>query len=264
MPRVDRVIMTLTANPQYTGFWPYVAEVWASKFKVKPTLMFYGDAQDVPDELPFAEVFHMERVPGVTVDQSLDWACTWSLFFGATLFPDEVCMLAGIDQVPLNGVILDKIKQAPAEHYTVGFGDAYYADPLRPDATFPSSHHVALGRKYKTVFGIEDDWVAEVTKVYGCRGRYPLPASYWGLDEAYSSEMLRSRTRSHGDVTFIKGFFQEFQSSRLWRGKDALQAIDLEGVRAGRYSEWHADRPFESNDPNALARLKESIPVYAW
>lgn len=267
MPKVERVIITLTANPTYTGFWNYVAGVWADKFHLKPTLMFYGSRSELNAFYacrPDYDVFHMERVPDVSADLAQEWACTWSLFWGAAQFPDEVCMLAGIDQVPLNGRVFDKIAQVPADHYTLGFGDAYYGDPLHPEATYPSSHHVALGRKFKTVFSIDDDWPAEVRKVYGCRGRYPLPGNCWGLDEAYSSELLRARTRSHGDVTFIKGFHQDFQSTRLWRGKDNLQSMDFEGIQAGRYSEWHATRPFEANDPELLRRLRDAIPEYTW
>ncbi len=267
MPAIHRVIMTLTSNPVYTGFWNYTASVWAEKFHLKPTLIFYGSGTELctfaQQNRPDYEVFHVERVPEATLNLNLEWGCTWSLFYGAAQFPNDTCLLVGIDQIPLNRQVLNKIEAAPDANFIVGLSDAYQPDPTHPQATFPSTHLVATGQKFKTVFGIDDDWRSELLKVFGCRGHYPLPADAWGLDEAYASELLRARIRSHGDVTLLQGFHQEFQATRLWRGKDNLATMDINGIRAGRYSEWHATRPFETNDPALLQQLKDAIPEYA-
>lgn len=266
MPKIDRVIFTVTDNPLYTGFCNYIAGVWEDKFHIHPTLFFYG----TPDEFnhfydtnkPRCYVHRLERVPEVTVNLQRDWACTWSLIFGPTLFPDQVCMTVGIDQVPLNGVILDHIKAVDRNQFIVGLGNAY-GDPRSQHATYPSSHLVGTGQKFREVFGITGTWSVEVRKAFARRANYPLPPDFWGLDEAYASELIRAR-RQTGDVTFLETFHQQFQLSRLWRGKNKLKEQDLAGIRSGTYSEWHADRPFEANDPKLLAKIKDAIPEYHW
>ena len=266
MPRIDRVIIALTANPVYTGFWNYVAGVWRNKFHVKPTLIFYGSDAEFEAfhrTAALGDFVHLPRVDAVTLNREREWACTWGLFYGAAQFPDEVCMLAGIDQVPLNGAFLDRIRPLAADHYLVGLADAY-APANNPDAIYPSSHHVAQGCVFRKVFDLETSWPDEVQKVFASRSAYYLPDDGWGLDEAYSSQVLRKRARTVGDVEFCNTFWVFFHTTRLWRGKDRLDCMDFEGIRAGRYSEWHADRPFEGNDPAALERLAQSIPEYSW
>jgi hypothetical protein len=263
MPKVDRVILALTRNNNYLGYWPYVAEIWAMKFGVIPTLVFYGD----PGERELCglstqhgQIINLQRLSAVTLNLERDWACTWGLFYAASLFPDDVCMLAGIDQIPLGGMFFDQLRCIPSwqDNYVVGFGDAYRGH------YFPSSHHVAKGSKFREIYRIEPTWKREVVKVFTSRwGSTVDGKDAWGLDETYSSERLFARMKSSGDVILINTFWSHWQPNRIER-ETVLTDMHFEGIRKGQFSEWHGKRPFERNDPAVLARLKEAIPVYSW
>lgn len=264
MPRIDRVIVALTENPTYTGFWNYVAEIWHTKFHVKPTLMFYGSDTEFTAcrrrSTGRGELVHLPRVEAVTLNRNREWACTWGLFYGAAQYPDEVCMLTGIDQIPLGGAFFDRVKAFPASDYIVSFAD-HNGNPTARATTFPSSHHIGLGRRFQEIFEINPNWPTEVQKVFAARTRYRLEPDGWGLDEAYSSEILHNKPEG---VRLLTNFVRLFAPLRLDRSQTKITQFDFNAIRSGRYAEWHADRPFEANDPAALARLAQNIPDYAW
>lgn len=255
--KVARVIMALTANPNYTGYWPYVSNIWANKFGVTPTLVFYGTANEqAACGIRHGEVIRLDRISSVTLNRQREWACTWGLFYGATLFPNDVCMLVGIDQVPLSGLFFDELRKVPDwdSKYVIGFGDAYRA------TYFPSSHHVAKGALFQKIYGINPNWQTEVEKVFAARSRYPkhVAEDAWGLDETYSSEFLVK----HPAVALMDIFWNLWHPRRIDRTTPT--ATDFERIRHGYFSEWHGLRPFEANDPAILAKLQEAIPTYTW
>jgi hypothetical protein len=255
--KVDRVIMALTANPKYTGYWPYVSKLWTEKFGITPTLVFYGTEQEqLACGIRHGEFIRLNRIESVTLSREREWACTWGLFYGATLFPDDICMLSGIDQVPLSGLFFDELKKVPnwPSKYVVGFGDAYRG------SYFPSSHHVATGKMFRKIYDIDPNWQMEIEKVYATRSRYPqhVAADCWGLDETYSSEFLLK----HQDVALMDIFWRLWHPRRIDRVNPT--AADFDRIRHGYFSEWHGLRPFEANDQTVLAQLHEAIPVYTW
>lgn len=258
MPKVDRIIMALTANAKYVGYWNYVSQLWAEKFSVVPTLIFYGTEQEYKScHLRGSEIVRLNRIPEVTLNQDRDWACTWGLFYGASLFPNDICMLCGIDQIPLSGIFFDALRCLPNwdKYYVVGFGDAYSG------SYFPSSHHVAHGQQFRTIYGIEASWEAEVKKVFATRHSYPkhVHEDAWGLDETYSSERLLAQKSK---VLLMNLFWRMWHPRRIDRVNPT--PADMERIRQGHFSEWHGLRPFESNNPATLARIYEAIPRYVW
>lgn len=256
-PRVDRVIVALTANSLYTGYWPYVAHIWTTKFGVTPTLVFLGtDGEQKSCGMLPGDVVRLDRIDSTTLNRNREWACTWGLFYGASLFPDDVCMLCGIDQVPLSGLFFDELRKVPNwdNRYVIGFGDAYHG------AYFPSSHHVAKGRLFRSIYGVHPDWQTEIEKVFAARPRYAqhVAEDYWGLDETYSSDLLLR----HADYAVMNIFWKLWRPRRIDRTSPT--ACDLERVSQGFFSEWHGLRPFETNDPGLLSALSEAIPTYTW
>jgi hypothetical protein len=263
MKKIDRVILALTPNCLYTGFWNVSSQVWSTKFEVIPTLIFSGTEEELKAcELSdrYGQIVRLDRVSEVVVNPKREWSSTWSLFYGATLFPGEVCMTCGIDQIPLNGIFFDRIKEIKDGSYAVGFADAYgYGNPR-----CSSSHHVALGSTFKEVYGIADDWKSEVTKVFNVRNQFQLEpeGDLWGLDEQYSSWVLRGS--KDPKIVFVNNFFTLFYEGRLDRGKGhRLEEFDFGLISQGRYTEWHGNRPF-AGDPASVCRLINSIPVYTW
>ena len=90
MLRISRVIFTLTANAVYLPYWDIVSRVWNMKFGVIPTLIFNGSQEDMAScnlSEKHGEIVRLDSVPEVVLNRDRDWSCTWSLFYGATLFP---------------------------------------------------------------------------------------------------------------------------------------------------------------------------------
>lgn len=259
--RVDRIILTLTANPNYVGYWNFVSKVWRLKFSVIPTLVFNGTASELSScglSDQYGEIVRLDRVDDVTVNRQREWACTWSLFFAAANFPTSVCMTCGIDQVPLNGRFFDALRAEKArdDAYVVGFADAYSV-PNR----FPSSHHVARGQTVKDVYKLEDSWTTEVRKVFALRQNFDQAEDQWGLDESYSSHVLTNQLVR--PVVFMRFFHPYWVSGRLDRGAHKLSQFDLSAVARGQFTEWHGDRPFAATQEQQNA-LFNAIPEYQW
>lgn len=267
MKRVNRVIFALTPNPVYAGYWNVVSQVWRAKFGVTPTLMLNCADEELESfrstlSQEHGEILHAPSVPSVVLNKNRDWSCTWSLFWGASLFPDDICMLSGIDQLPLGGMFFDHLRQVPRwdERYVVGFGDAY------EHAYYPSSHHVAKGSLFKDIYDIKDSWEAEVVRVFNTASSYTGidPKDKWGLDEEYSSSLLQARMRAQpGQVAVMDIFWKKWHPRRLERGS-SIDFHTLASLAEGNLSEWHMPRPFETVNPAALSVVESTIPVYKW
>ena len=254
--KIDRVILALTDNSIYSGFWELVSEVWLKNFDITPTLFFYGD-EDKFNSIPcdFGEKYHLNFIPDVCVNPKRDWACTWGLFYGASLFPDDTCMTCGIDQLPLSNLIFDELSKYYSEDkYLIGFADAY---PQEHD-WYVSSHHIAKGSLYKSILEIDDSWEKEAKKVFGFRHNYKLYSSsdFWGLDEQHSSYLLKNKE----NVIKVNTLFHNIVvPNRIDRS--FLYNIDLDNLKSGNYSEMHCPRPFDQY-ADLLYLIKSNIPKY--
>jgi hypothetical protein len=241
--RIERVILALNNNQTYAGFWNAFSKVWKTKFKITPTLMFVGTEEEMRKEKlseEYGQIVRLDPSNDVILDSSLDWSVTWALFYGATLFPDEVCMTSGIDQLPLSEKFMTSIGDHSKESYIVGFAGAYKDIPN----VFPSSHHVATGKTFKKIYDIEDEWHSEIVKVFNSRSRFGrLSGNYWGLDEAYSSECLLAS--DHDKIIYKDTFYSDWVPYRLDRG-GALK-YDIEKLKNGFYTELHSPRPYEEH-----------------
>lgn len=253
--KIDRVIVVLNNNKNYVSFWNVFSKIWKTKFKVTPTLMFVGTDDELKENdlsQKYGEIIRLEPLSEVVLDSSLDWSVTWALFYGPTLFPEEVCMTSGIDQLPLSDKFIASISEDSKESYIVGFAGAYRDIPN----IFPSSHHVALGKTFKEMYEIEDDWHSEIRKVFNTRSRYTrLSGNYWGLDEAYSSERLLD---SNSDKIVYKDIFHsDWVPYRLDRG--GILSYDVEKLKSGFYTELHAPRPYEKYEQYLDTLIEEML-----
>ena len=228
--KIDRVIFCLNENPLYADFWNIVSRVWAEVYKVTPTLAFVGPKSSIKKlnlSEEYGEIYQID--PTKTNDK---WEVTWSFFYLPTLFPDDVCMTSGIDQLPLgNTLFLDAVSKVEGDKFFVGFGDAY-----GNSQRYPSSHLVGKGRVFKEIFSIGDSFDAEIKKIRRHFSNNPR----WGADEIYAGPFLRRNSK----VVFAD-FFPTWAKKRLCRSKN-LQ-YDLEGLKNKRYSEGHLPRPYRKH-----------------
>jgi hypothetical protein len=256
---IDRVIFCLNSNENYIDFWNYISKIYKNKFDVQPTLFFSGTNEEFLELITsrrlsteYGEIINLPRIPSITYDSNLDWTCTWGLFYGASLFPDDVCMLSGIDQIPLSGMFFEEIKKIDArKNYIIGFADAY--DNLKNaygDTVYPSSHHVGLGKYFKTIYNIKEKWADELQQVTQHK-KICTQHNCWGLDELYSSHMIKHYmdTNKEHNIYFLNNFLKNWANKRIDRvhGSIVLDESVLAGIKNGKYSEYHSTRPFNTN-----------------
>jgi len=268
---IDRVIFCLTNNENYIDFWNYISKVYKNKFNVIPTLFFSGTNEEFLNlvqtnrlSLENGEIILLPRIKNIEYNKNLDWTCTWGLFYGASLYPNDVCMLSGIDQIPLNSIFFEKIKELnPRKNYIIGFADAY--DNLKNnygDIVYPSSHHVGLGKSFKFIFNIKNSWNEELQQIFLHKKLCPED-NYWGLDELYSSHMIKQHIDSgnYCNILFLNDFKKNWASGRIDRANGSIYLTDniLEDIKNGKYTEYHSTRPFNTNSNMEL--LYNYIPT---
>tara|TARA_R100000742_G_C4245668_1_gene64659 strand:- start:68 stop:856 length:789 start_codon:yes stop_codon:yes gene_type:complete len=242
--KIDRVIFCLNSNPLFDGFWNSFSRVWRKKFNIVPTLFFSGSEEDLEKanlSNEFGDVIRIDPVPEVVVDHGLDWSITWSFFWGPTLFPDEVCMTSGMDQLPLSHIFFKTIASIPNDDYVVGFSDAYTGTDH-----FPSSHHVSKGKNFQKIYNIDASWEKEVKKVFEkgkVKFKDQLDKNLWALDEVYSSRILKDFMKTSPDkVHLMKGFWSDWHPRRICRSRDNEYSKD--SLKNGEYTELHSPRPY--------------------
>jgi len=292
---IDRVIFGLNNNETYIDFWNPVSKIYSLKFNVVPTLFFVGteDEFNILSEqgrlsTKYGEVFHLQRPDNIPYniqhEQHADWTPTWALFYGASKFEDEVCMLSGIDQMPLSSHFFELTKSINArEKYILGFGDAYTCIGTTKTVTidnekiyfvYPTSHHVATSKMYKEIYEIEDDWISEIEKVNNFRGKLILSESYssyaagngWGTDEIYSSYLI-GKAMDMNNIRFeiVEGFFTDWEAHNMtgFRNGPFFLGPDLEQrIINGDLYEYCLGKPASSNDKYSLERLADILPEY--
>lgn len=249
--KINRVILALNNNPVYTGFWNIVAPVWKKNFNIKPTLVFNGTQEEFYGNNFILDSFDyliLDRVNNVS-ESNPDWSVTWSLFWAASQFSDDICLLSGIDQIPIGNFFFEKLNSIEDDKFIVGFSDAYknYTKETlgyfntQTNVLYPSSHLVGKGSLFKKIFKIEDVWIEEITKVHKSKDRYHLrnkfyPSKLWGLDECYLSEMI-SLYPNQNELVFLDIFWDYFQKRRIDLSGRINENFDLNLIKSGYYSE---------------------------
>ena len=249
--KIDRVILTLNNNKTYTSYWNIVAPVWKNIFNITPTLIFNGTQDEFNSnnfDLSVGDYIILNVVPEVS-ESNPDWSVTWSLFWGASQYPDDICLLSGIDQIPIGDFFFKEILKYDDNKFIIGFSDAYtkydkntlgYFN-TQTNVLYPSSHLVGKGKKFKEIYEISDDWNEEVFKVFNAKDRYYLknnfyPNKLWGLDECYSSEMI-SIFKKQGDIVFLNIFWNYWHKNRIDLGGNLNVDFNINLVKSGYYSE---------------------------
>jgi hypothetical protein len=165
--KIDKVIIAVDDNPTYVSFWNVVSPIWSEIFKIQPVLIFNGTTDEF-NNLGFNvkenEFFIVNKIPNVSESRP-DWAVTWSLFWGASKFENDVCMLTGIDQIPLGTFFFEQIEKFSNDDFVVGFSDAYRTYTknslgyfnTNTNVMYPSSHLVGKGKMFKEIFEIHKD-----------------------------------------------------------------------------------------------------------
>lgn len=257
--KIKRVILPLNNNPNYTEYWNVFAPIWKNKFDIIPTMMFVGTKEELNSNnfnTTIGDIIQLDPVQEVS-ETWPDWSVTWSIIYGASLFPDDVCITHGIDQIPLSTFFFDYIRDFDDSKFIVGFGDAYagYGPAtlgyfnIVTNVMYPSSHLVGLGSTFNKVYDINKSWKNEIIKIYNLKNRYLLKNNFyrnssWGLDECYSSEKISQYNSD--DVIILNIFKKYWNPRRIDRGGQNLD-FDCDLIKNGYYSELHSFRPYSKH-----------------
>jgi len=257
--KADRVLMCLNNNPIYTGFWNVFSPVWKKKWGVIPTLIFVGTEEELESNnfsTEFGEIVRLDPVPEVVTDPSLDWSVTWALYYGTSLFPDDVCFTTGIDQVLLSDRYFKWIDSVEDDKYVIGFADAYDNYDLntlgykskKEGFFFPTSHQCGKGKTFQEIFQFEDTWEAEAKKVFAKRHEYDVVGrqNLWGLDETYASDKIAEWEDNEKRLVRVRNFWSDVFPTRIERGGKNM-SFNPNSLKAGAYFELHSPRPYEQN-----------------
>jgi len=234
--KIDRVVFSLDTNKTYTGFWNVVSEVWNKCFDVIPTLGFLGTNEQVKQlglSEEFGEIIVIKKPPVNSID-STSWCTPCLLTYLPSQFPNDVCMTSGIDQLPLgSNLFIDSVKEISENRFYVGFGNAYGHNKW-----YPSSHLVAKGELYKSIFNINGDFESYIKEIekWGVNNR----SLAWGLDEWYLGDFLKNNPN-----VILGNIFDEWKSRRLCRA--GTLEYRYERLQNNEYSELHAPRPYEQH-----------------
>jgi hypothetical protein len=272
--KIDRVILVLNNNPTYTHFWKVVSKVWKNNFNIKPTLIFKGTQKEFDSKnfgISPEDYIIVNPVPEVS-ESNPDWSVTWSFFWGASQFPNDTCLLAGIDQIPLGDFFFKKISEFSDDKFVIGFFDAYKnytKDTLgyfntSTNVLYPSSHLVGKGKKFKEIFEIDDNWEDEILKVYNSQDRYHLKNNFysvklWGLDECYASEKI-SVYKNQGDLIHLDIFWDYWVKNRIEVLGNLTPKFDINLLKEGHYSEITTKNFFAHK--SKIDNIINNIPKY--
>ena len=179
----------------------------------------------------------------------------WSLFYGASLFPEDTIMTSGIDQIPLSNIFFNKLKSINEDKLVVGISDCYngykkdtlgYYNTLT-NVLYPSSHIVGKGKIFKEIFNIQSNIEKEFLKIDNFKDKFYFnnwrykEELYWGIDECYMSYMI--------SIFKDKEKIHHILDSRNWFLKNRIECL----------SEFNKKNPVElSLKPSSLLNFPNS------
>lgn len=255
--KIDRVLFSLNASPLYRGMWDIVSKVYTQKTNMIPTLIFVGTQEEADAEIKesYGEVVVLPKHEKYIARPELDWTVPWTLYWAtANLFPDDICTMSGIDEIPCNNLIEKIADQVPDDKILFPLGpDPYRSRP----PIVANGHNTAKGSTFKRVLKIEDDLEKELERIWSSKDEFcsKIPHNHaavrgrkwWGMDEAYISTIVYG----HPDCLFVdQASANTFLTSRRIQRNIGKCQYDPQKLKDGYYWSCHMMRPL--TDPENL------------
>ena len=257
--KIDIALHSCDSNPLYLDFWPLVSKVWRLRMGVEPVLIYIDENHDIPIDTTYGRVLKLKPTPGVP----LYIQAVWGRFWGATLFPDKVCIVSDIDMFPVSRTyFIRNIESIPDTKYVHLFPPQDKMPPrptglvrkkyfVHPDPTFPVCYHVGKGAVLSWVLKLNPDWNTSVGDI----AAHPFPADQkyrpqWGIDEAYTSSLMRA----YPDQSIFTYCLRPF--GRIDRSRWAYAAHE---IKNDDYGDCHSVRPL--SDPENRRKVNELMAL---
>lgn len=252
---IDIVTLSCNDDPIYWEFWNPISKQWKQQFGIHPVLFYYGKDNPNLSEEHGTVVYYdvLEGVPDYV-------AATWGRFWVTKFFPNRMCLVSDIDMFPLSRQFFlgteessDAYTHLNADAYHVGNFDCWKSDGV----TVPVCYHLATSEMLKTVYDFSDSFADEMQKLLNRdyseykSGFASTPESHlqkasaanggmWGIDEMYSSSLMREYFRRGGIVNTGQRILPQ---NRLCRSRIGSQ---LPAFGAGTHIDFHSVRPYNT------------------
>ncbi|MDR3646001.1 MAG: hypothetical protein P4L22_00485 [Candidatus Babeliales bacterium] len=242
--KIDRVILSTDANPDYIQFWPIVSKVWQDYIGIKPTLALIADKSVYIDE-SIGDVIRFEPIPGVKTSLHAQVI----RFLLPAYFEDEVCIISDIDMIPLNkNYFFDSVRNVQDDCFVT------YRNYFYPDTTtiYPMCYNAAKGKVFKEIFKISN--INDITSIVQNWSALNLG---WSTDEILLLKYLRNWKDTKTRCVHLD---QEI-TGRVDRGNNL--SCDLNLIKSGGYIDAHCPRPFNMYKKEIYNILNALIPDFA-
>ena len=232
--RPTKAILAVDNNPIYYPFWNTVSKYWSEIIDIEPVLIYVG--KESPSVLNLSEkygqVHHLN-----TKDLQFKTSTMSQVVrhFGATLYPDDVCILSDIDMLPLNKDYFVNQKEV------LEFNDdgiCFYSSDAPAEKRFPMCYISAKGSVFSEIIKSNyDDFKNEV-------GKWINYGFGWNTDEMVFYDKWSKSKFTNNSLMLNRGWKNNIASNRIDRV--VLGLVDWN--RIGEYYDFHMLRPFKNNE----------------
>ncbi len=237
--KIDRVILSGDKS-FYLDFWPYAARAWKQLLGVKPTLAVIGD---VKVDTSLGDVIRFKPIRGIP--SGLQAQVIRLLL--PTLFPNDVCIISDIDQLPINASYFrDKIAAISDDKFVVYNNKAYKHSLKR----VPMCYCVAQGKTFSEVFHVRSrkDFAKKIKQWYSLKHGFTT-------DERILYSYLKKWKHAHSRCIRLGDTLGPFDKRRINREFWGYDPLLLK--KGDYYVDAHLLRPYKKYQPqlDRLARL---------
>lgn len=260
--KVDRVILSSNTDKNYYEFWNQLSYTYKEKFGIIPTLIFFGTEEEFENlglSKEHGDVFFEQ-----TIQEIPNWQYTWVLFYYTKFFPNETCVIMGIDQIPLGTYFLKDIIENIDENDYVMLTDDHYVKTNQTNYDWslggfsPSAYHIAKGYVFNEIYKFEGSFKSEILKIKNLKVK-TMWEDEWGTDEAYSSSVLFNYSNREIIKCFSKSVELVQRRIECYRSNEPLYVLN--SLQKNHYIECHSCRPYSSHK-NYLDTLFNNIPKF--
>ena len=229
-----KAIIATDNNPIYYPFWNIVSKFWYEVIGIDPVLIYVGNESPSVMNLSekYGEVVHFNLR-----DKGLDFKTSTMAqtirHFGATRYPDDVCILSDADMLPMSKDYF--VNQQEVLNFE---GDVcLYSSDWPESNRYPMCYIAAKGSVFEEIIGANYDqfeqeipkWIAEG---YG-----------WDTDEKVFYNKWKNSRFVDSSLFLKRGWKHNIATNRI----DRVVLNRLNWSDLDKYIDFHMLRPFAKN-----------------
>ena len=243
-----KAIVATDNNPIYYPFWNTVSKFWYKVIGIEPVLVYVGTENPTVMNLSdkYGEIVHFNLR-----DKKLNFKTSTMAqtirHFGATRYPDDVCILSDADMLPLNkDYYLNQKEVLDFDDDGVCFYSSDWPEPNR----YPMCYIAAKGKNFKEIIGAEYNQFEEEI------GKWVSYGHGWDTDEKVSYDKWKNSRFKDNSLFLKRGWRNNIATNRIDRV--VIQRLDWNNLDS--YIDFHMLRPYTKNR-DVLERISSHFGV---